>query len=91
MCVCVCVCVCACIYIYTYIYIYTITPFEDLLNNKKEINISRKRREGEERHYMCYKRRSVLMLSRMRSLVSYEICWGQGRVLGSEGGMVIEN
>lgn len=31
------------------------------------------------------------MLSRMRSLVSYEIRWGQGTVLGSEGGVVMES
>jgi hypothetical protein len=44
-----------------------------------------------ERHYMCYKRRNVLKLSRMRSLVSYEIRWGQSVVSGSEEGMVIES
>jgi hypothetical protein len=80
-----------CICVYIHIYIYTITPFEDILSNKKEIKISRKCREGNERHYMCYKRRSVLTLSRTRSLVSYKIRWGQGTVLRSEGGMIIES
>ena len=40
---------------------------------------------------MCYKRRNVLKLSRMGSLVSYEVRWGQGVVSGSEEGMVIES